>query len=747
MKKHLSDRFWVIAILFILVVEVGWLLVDLKWIEISFLKSKSAKSVSKEAGYVIKRKDELKKREANSLIWENLNEKDVLYYQDSILTLSQSTAKLYLNDQTELQLSENTLITIEEQKDQSKSDIRLRFSKGDLKARNPFSKTQIAGDDWVVDLEKGSEIALRKDQDSFEFEVISGNAKLQTEKGETQLNSTQVLKLGENSEVNAIEKSQSLQWKDKKPIRIYVFDDKADVDLNWTGEAKQIAIQKAGEAETLQSVSNRQENSKVRLELGSYKLRLTDEKGISEARDVEVWRAPRIFLKKPLPRDRLPAGEPVEFVWTNETGIKSYRIKFSKNQKEVKVDQLGENFKTLQFDQDQDLEWQVEGIDEEGFAVPSFYQNQIFIREEPLSAPKLKEPSIRESNESKPGASVLPYRSWPQILFEFFVNKAQASQRYEILFDWEAVPGADIYYLEVSSTSDFRNPELIKTVKTNSFVWQTAAYKNYFWRVASGTVKGRMGLFSEAMEIKIEKLKKVENKVEAVKSEVVKVESPTPVVVEPEVDTKTKTTTSTAGWGFAYAPEYKIASVQGEQNAKIKLVGAVPMSARAFFQTPQFGTKFFQIKLRYSSQTWKPTPESSYPFQNKLNIPDAGLSLIYGQTNSNWKYGLSMHQSFYPVRQAAEEVSFKLVSAVGPTILRTFNSDNSYHHVLVGAAVHVATDFNELNLEAEYKYYFFGPTATTKFYLGASTNLIKQKLKSEEGSVSQFNLLLGFDRF
>ncbi len=770
MKNHRSDRYWVIAILFILVIEITWLLVDLQWIEIaqlSWLKRKSVQEGSKEAGYVMKSKDDLKRRGANSLIWEDTKEKDILFYQDSVLTLSQSTAKLYLLDETELQLSENTLVTLEEPTDKSTSEIRLRFSKGDLTARNPHSKTAIIGDDWVVNLEKGSEISLRKDKDAYEFEVISGAASLQTEKGAQNLTSEKILKLGNDREIISIEKNQSLQWKVKKPIRVYVFDEEAQVSLNWAGPINGLRIQKAGEEEVTQAVDSNQQTSQVNLKLGNYKVRMQDEKGVSTAQAIEVWKAPRIFLTKPLPRDRLPAGKPLEFVWTNEAGVKSYQIKFNHNQNQIKNESSKANFHSVQFEKEQNLNWEVEGFDEEGFAIPSFYKNEVYIREQPLEAPKLKVPQIRipeaggDQNLEKPkdGAWLKKINRWLALLASPVqaTTKKAAKNYYEISFEWEPVPGADLYFLEVSSMPDFRKPELIQNLKTNQFTWQKAQYKKYYWRVASGTSKGRMGFFSEMMEIQYEDLvkvvapmvaeeKKIENDEEKPVVQAAEPVQPQVVVTPPAAEPESKINLPT-GWALAWMPSFKFVDMKGEQNAKIKLAGGVPIGVLLQYRTPNFGQKFYQLSVQHSQQTWKPTPESTYPFQTKIDLAETWVFLDYARLEKSIRYGLSVHRSFYPLRTSSETVSVKEVAAVGARASWEEKSENSKHRSLMAASLGFADKAYEFSIDAEYRFYLSEKESKTRFYLGTSGNTLVQKKIDGGGTQGNLNLLFGFDQF
>jgi hypothetical protein len=206
-----SDRKWITLICLLLAIEIIWLLADLHLISLPFRsRSKSAEGAI-EAGHIIKSQEDVEKRSADSLIWEPAKQDDILYYHDSVLTLGQSTATLYLKDQTELQMAENTLVTFEEPEAQSNAEIRLRFAKGDVKARNPFNTSKIETSDWVVHLEKGAELAMRKEQSGYEFEVLAGHATLNTEAGKEDLVESKIIKLNDDKKIETIDKSLDLK--------------------------------------------------------------------------------------------------------------------------------------------------------------------------------------------------------------------------------------------------------------------------------------------------------------------------------------------------------------------------------------------------------------------------------------------------------------------------------------------------------------------------------------------------------
>ena len=728
MKTRISDRKWITFILFLLAVEILWLLADMQIIQIPFLSKKTITTAAKEAGYVIKITDQLKRRNANSLIWETTKENETLYYYDSILTLSLGSAKLYLKDQTELQLSENTLVTLEEPSVNSGSEIRLRFSKGDMRARNPVAKANIQGDDWVVNLEKGSEVALRKDKDSYEFEVISGKASLQTAAGTTEnLSDSSILKLGANQLIKKIEKSEELQWSDKKPLRVYVFEDSAKVSLDWTGEADSLNINRVGEDEKKQPLLETQKSTAVDLKLGNYKVRLADKKGLSSTRTVEVWRAPRIFLKKPLPRDRLKIGEPQEFVWSSEKEIKKYQLRFGE-----KSEASIENFKTLQFDSEQDINWRVEGFDDEGYLIPSFYDSKIYLRKNPLEAPKLKVPSMQPPEKQKGGS--FKFKWWKILMAEAFA----AQKNSEVNFEWESVEGADLYTIEVSSDPEFRRPEVIETTKSTQFLWKKYdAKKKYYWRVAAGNAKGRMGIFSEPVELK----PSIEKAIVVAKPEIqqeVQPEAPvaekpvekpdeTPAPAEPEIS---EPIVLPSGWAFAWAPSYKLTELKSqpkaEQITKIQLLGFVAKGLQLEFKKNKYHLQFWT-----NTESWKPKPVSEFPFQENLSIAENWLYL------SKENLGLSLHQSFIPLRKTDESISTQLHTVIGFRYLL-----NNY-----GVSIGTSGSLHELNLDYSYKKYLSSNEGKIKYFYGIGGAALYQVHKDGGGYQGNLIFLIGAESF
>lgn len=743
LRKKGSDRKWIALILLLLIAEVIWLFADLRWIQLPSFIKKLSSADSKQAGHVLSSKNDLKRRGVNSLIWEKAQENEILYYYDSVLTLSQSSAKLYLKDQTELLLSENTLVTLEEPEDKSKSEIRLRFSKGDFKARNPSARTSISGDHWYMNLEKGSEVQLRKEQSSYEFEVLSGQATLQTPEGTETLNDTSIIRFGTDQKINKIEKNQNLQWLEKKPVRIYVLDEQAQVPLQWTGQATKINISRTGEEENVTPVAPGQDSATLNLKPGSYTLRLGDANGLSSARTIEIWKAPHIILKKPLPRDRLKVGEDYEFVWSSEENVKEHQVQLQ-GKGNIRTESSSQNFKILRFDKEEDLEWKVEARDDEGFLIPALYQNKIFLREEPLQAPKLKSPMIQ-----LPGTS--GRFNWLKLFMSEAIAADRTNPNREILFEWEAVAGASSYTIEISSDPGFRKPEVIETVSSTEFIWKKFdPKKKFYWRVAAAGSSGKMGLFSEPIEVQPNYLTKTPQ------NEVVPLPAPPEkvLITKPEVSqekpappapvaTPEPAPTSIAaielpnipsGWGIAWAPSYKILNLVGEANTKIQLSGGVPLGARIEFQSGLINNlHVYKFSLWGASQQWKPSPPSEFSIQENLNIPEAWLLISRENAFTNHSIGISLHQSLTLERKSEQAITHKTLLIPGFRYGVQFGGIRYGVHFGIG----------EYGLDVDFKRYFSG----AGLYYGGAGHVTYQSQQAGRGFQGNLIFLLGFDRF
>lgn len=709
LKRRFSDRKLVIGTTLLLFAEVLWLLMNLNMIPNPF-KSPELKMEQIPAGHVVKSQKELRKRGFNSLVWENSDSNDTLYYYDSVLTLAQSSATLHLKEQTEIHLSENTLVTIEPQTLASDSQIRLKFTRGDMRARNPFAKTKIETKEWSINLSQDSEVSLRQTgTDDFEVEVIKGNLEFQKDSTVSTLGEKQVLKIEDNKVAETVTIEKELEFQGPEYQRIYAFHDDAKVPVQWKGEAQKIQIAPVGREKLVKEVSTSQNSENLDLMPGKYTLRLMKDGKVSGAKEIEIWKAPTLHLLSPFPRDRVKTNENVTFVWSYIPEAKEYKFIITDSRTgKVTEKRVQDNSFEFNFLDEADVLWKVIGVDSEGFEMPSAYSNQIYPRHEMFAAPKLKSPELRKpasKKQSKPDSSNQKLKSpfW-SLLFQSLVSEAHAEDRksadYEAVFAWEPVPGADIYTIEISDTMDFRSPRLSKQIKRTEFVWSKFSLGTYYWRVAAGSTRGRMGLFSEPAKVQLEKLPEnsADNDGVLIRKKLNPEKERTPVVTKSEeifenapkaqfdekiFEQKVQLASDDQRelketYLLAWSPASTAWTLNGENELKAKLSGNT--TGAVHFQTEQLLSqdRSYLVDVFYSQYKWKASDLNTFPFQEDQSVMDLRTQILFGNTKSSLLRGGALQTVPFIERAGNESIEIKTALAVGPSVYSTWlNSERA----------------------------------------------------------------------
>ncbi len=757
-RSQKSDFHLILLSAILLFIEVIWLLMHLQIIPTPFQRL-SSKLSQKPAGSVAQSQNELRKRGLNSLIWENARTDEIIYEYDSVLTLSQSTATLHLQEQTEVHLSENTLVTIEPQVIGSASQIRLRFTRGDLRARNPYASTKIESDQWSLDLKQGSEVSLRQTgKEDFEVEVLKGNLKFEKGTDVQALGENQVLKIAKNQISETMALSREVKFSGAKRQRIYSYEDRAHVPVRWTGKADQIQIS-ALNSETQVYALGPQQNSENLLFLpGRYTLRLLKTGLVSEAKEVEVWKAPTLHLLSPFPRDRVKTNESVSFVWTYIPEADQYKLIMTDLKTGFVTEQIAkDHFLQHQFSDENDVEWKVIGLDRDGFEMPSAYSNQIFPRHEPLAAPKLKSPLMRfpaskktipSSKNNMQQRTLEPaqtnFHSVASWLFGCLITPANAEEKpgadsksdFEAVFAWEAVEGADLYTLEVSTTADFRKPILSKKVKKTEYVWSQFPLGIYFWRVASGTTGGRLGAFSEPAKVHLDSpqensssdegvlvrkkivaqakvaaaLDSQRSSVETRSEKLLSDSFSAPVAAALPDESRYQTETSLTSqeqrllkdsYLIEWSPLLTNWNLNGENELKVKLNGSTLSAAHLQIEQKLNSEKTYIVDAFFASYHWTVSDPLTYPFQAKQAFIDGRLQILVGDSHSGLLRGGILQAIPVVRRKDLEKIEIQSSLAIGPSVtsfwkLSPDTAASNQFSVLAGSSLFALTNQNQL---------------------------------------------------
>jgi hypothetical protein len=659
----LEKRLLFIATL-LLICEVLWLAADMNIIYISGITKESAVNSRELIGQVEERQFSLKRRYQNSIVWEDTKKDEPLYLFDSVLTLDRSSATLKLHGNTQLKLSENTLVFLEPSSKSGVDQLKIRFSRGDVRSRNPDRDVAVESDTWTVEINKGSEVNLRtKNSKSLEVEVLQGQVKVHGEEKNGVKKSSQEFGTGdvirmENDTVEHQKLTDAIRW--RTPIenllllRKYSHTFPATVNLEWQGSTRELSWEDPnGNIENIAIPPGATSHS-LALEKGTHHFRLRTEKGTTPILPVEVWQAPVIQTYWPLPRDRFVSGQTVMFSWGLVEDIAEYTLvlrnpsslanDFQKNQKRNNL--VNETIALVG-----PYDWGVEGQDSLGFQIPSFYFTPVYFLVDPLAPPILRPPEIRRPASQKPPATSGLQKQFLQFIKEIFLSTANAEtpEDYQAVFRWEPVKGAAGYVIEIDDESDFKSPLAVDRVKSPEFVWSRFVLGKYFWRVAAEGSAGQMGLFSPVTPVDLTDPKVFDPKPfvkPAPKPVAKKIKEIDLNSIEPEIPKNRQTLLPSQVRMYEEEKAERVRPVRGhfrlnptfEQTTvedtgfKSQFRGYYLMSAQAQIDVPWNEVEELSFKFSYRQAQFRPQPTDDFPFQERLNRSQMAASALYGQS-------------------------------------------------------------------------------------------------------------------
>lgn len=722
MKGRLSDRTIIAGLIVLLIVELGLLVMHLSWG--GFRPRTNDKEVIV-AGVVEKNENELHRRSLNSLVWEKSNTKDSLYYHDSVLTLAQSTATLRLFKDTDVNLSENTLVTIEPPEQNRTGEIRLKFYRGGFRARNPLASTQVESESWSMQIKTGSDIDLRQvDDKNFELTVKQGHVDLNNGTTTTAVTDEQVLRI-EGTNVQKMEMREELKWLQPPPKRIYTHDQNINVVLKWQGgEPKQIVRQTLSQPEQVVELEAGETKYALSLPLGYHRLFLRADGATSAAMDIEVWTAPVLHLLSPLPRNRIKTETDTAFMWTWPPGVANFNFQLQGGR--LNENYLAEkNALTTKFSEEDDVEWSVWAHDKEGYEIPPLYTYPLYIREQPLAAPKLKGPEVRKPANDK-GASFW-WKMWNIILPQ---ARAEEDVEFQALFSWEPVIGADHYVIEISETSDFRKPLVTEKVLKPEYTWNKVQLKSYFWRVAAGAKKGRLGFFSDPQEADLSKPQIEGVKVKAVAKKIE--ELPAVPVVKPIVAPPVKSEEPPRKPFFArklldWKPSFSVIKGSAPQSVTVNLKG-IHLTSFALQLEKNLGESVLETTLDYARFSFQPEPKNKFPFQKNLSWSELQLAFMWRKTGGHIGFGAFVWQTTKFGRTDLEAINNTEVTMFGPSLQAMWKWNSieyigNYSGAFFGSSTGLST---EQKLRWQLNKWSFGIAGrySTTTYTGGKTSTV-----------------------
>lgn len=682
-------------------IEVAVFLGDTGFLPFSVWKGPRFASPQTMVGEIQVARRHVRRRGFESSIWEDSSTRDQVYENDAVLTLSDSSAKLKLKNNVNLELHENTLVVLEADEDVADKPFRLRFSRGDLRSQNGQKGIQLKSGDWSILAAEGTDLSLRAvDSQRVEVEVHGGAVQVtHSVHGQMrELAKDQRLTLFPEEASQVQTASTELAWADPRPLRVYGHQFPVSIWLQWQGEATHLEVMTPTKGIRKIPLEHKTD---LNLELppGSHHLTLTNGDLISRTLFVQVVLAPKIIHLTPLPRDRVKTGDLLLFAWLSEFVARSYRLEIAAdpNFKNIVhgVSTPGPRLETA-IPVSGDLHWRVIAFDEDNAMVPAAYSYPLISHPDPLAPPELRAPTSLESEDgaSVPGLIELWWqRVWDLIFPQAHGTETKNPRPPPVILNWGEVQGAEFYIIEISSTSDFTNPEVVAKVFTNNYAWVDFNKQVYYYRVAGGAKGKQVGYFSKPDRLDLTNWPPPSTQ-RSTNS------APSPArpktIPPPEPSPSTPPPADFAPEASASPPMYRPTSSEfarredhhSPSNWEGKFwwrslwnhhTETAPESVKAEFSGGTFlgfgvealaltGSSWWRLSTTVESFEWKPKSKTELPFQSEQSTMPWFVTLHRAPSPTGWAYGLGVGQRSVVERSGLESIQLKTEFVVGPSL-------------------------------------------------------------------------------
>ncbi len=671
--------FLIASIAFVL--ELCLYLGDLGVIPIPFLSDSATTKQLPVIGEVEVARREVRRRSFESTIWEDSASNEVLFERDSLLTLAGSSAKLKLKGETHIELRENTLVVLEPLEGEDSAPFRLRFSRGDVRARTSLSGVIVQSGEWLLTAAQGTELNLRTiDSDRVEVDVSKGQVELmhKDQSSKITLEENQRLTLRPEEAGPVLSASPELRWVGDFSTRYYSHNFPLPISLSWDGEATLLEISSPGEGAKEIKLAGSQRRILVPLPFGSFSLTLKGPSGISKPMPIEVLPAPKFIYLTPLPRDRAKTGDEVVFTWLSESTLPKYRLEFSAQENfntKIHVVDVPSTRAQTPLPGPGDLFWRVIGFDEDGFIIPANHSYPIYSLPDPLAPPRLRAPTSKEEDtEAKLGPQRRPTRWWLELL-DVLLPQAHGQAGAPgalppVIFNWDSLPGADFYIIEISDEPSFRDPLIVAKTSTNYYAWSRFVKGIYYYRVAGGSSSGRKGAFSQPEKVDLTiwplpKAKKVAKDLAKAPTPpppqplpVPAIPSPPPPAAQekaPSVEFVGPIKPSIAKARLWWRGLWQYLNLEGKDRTSASFSGFTHLSLGADWSGDLYQLPVV-VRASFARTVWTPKLTSQLPFQADLNMDRLRMAAGWRDRTSPWQIGMSLGQAPLIERKTLESL-------------------------------------------------------------------------------------------
>lgn len=433
------------------------------------------RSSTVQIGTITFKKKRAERKFTGQVLWDGIEQNSPIYNYDSIRTEKNSLAVIYLNDGTEIELAEDTLILL----NIKKNNLDIKFEQGSIAARtslenNTSGEISISSEDSVVKLKDGG-VNLSKGLDSsVTVDVTNGSASVISDSGEVLVDTGKSAVVASNGETQVKKVSYFLE----SPVNSKLFfttKNKKRIRFAWS---KTDSLKKSlyispdyNFQKNVYKVSVGLNYSELEIGSGTYYWRIESSKGISTVKKFSVLleKSPtQIFPKNKSEISYYSKKPLIKFSWDKARYSTSYEVEVFKDKnltnKVVSLKSRGTYISTDELGAGK-YYWRVKNVYGKNIEDPNIFST---VREFTIKTKENLASPQSNSDSSNASVSTAAVVSGNQIL------------------SWKDVPDAESYKVELASDENFNDVIDIKETKYNYYVPPKNLKKGkYYWRITA----------------------------------------------------------------------------------------------------------------------------------------------------------------------------------------------------------------------------------------------------------------------
>ena len=285
------------------------------------------KSADDAIGILVLKKRTAVRKYADYVIWEDIGNNTPVFNYDSIRTYPESAAYIRLNDGSEINLSENTMIVLAT----DDFGVRINFDRGTISARSGKSGSSIRLNtrDTSVAMNKG-ELSVKKDETIMDINIFSGNAVVASGGKENLIDVNSALRIADGKT-----EIKKVKIKTEEPVndaRFITSSARASIRFVWKSDS--------GSKHTVEIASDRQFQKIIKkesvhgstyragLQPGDYYWRVGTGRDYSPVKKFTLLKDSSFRYIYPVGDEKVnvTSGDPVSFRWSRSRAEAAYEF-------------------------------------------------------------------------------------------------------------------------------------------------------------------------------------------------------------------------------------------------------------------------------------------------------------------------------------------------------------------------------------------------------------------------------------